>query len=145
MLLRGDIELAEEGAAVRPRDPGLRVDLDPAHLGQVHEEATVGSREPRGAVTARLDHDLEVVLASELDRRRDPCGRRRAHYDGRPAIVDRIPEPARIVVPRIGRRHDLAARPAQLVQVVGRDPGGCLDHLSTLLGGPWERLPCHGR
>jgi hypothetical protein len=30
--LRGDVELAEEGAAVRAGDPGLRIDDDAAHV-----------------------------------------------------------------------------------------------------------------
>jgi hypothetical protein len=49
--LGGDIELAEERAAVRSGDPGPRVDLDSAHLGQVHDEAAVCALEPGGAVT----------------------------------------------------------------------------------------------
>ncbi len=69
--LGGDVELAEERAAVRSGDPGPRVDLDAAHLGQVDDEAAVGALEPGGAVATGLDHDLEVVLASEADRRRD--------------------------------------------------------------------------
>ena len=69
--LRGDVELAEERAAVRSGDPGPRIDLDAAHRGQVDDEAAVRTLEPGGAVTAGPDDDLEVVLASEADRRGD--------------------------------------------------------------------------
>ena len=69
--LGGDVEFAEQRAAVRSGGPGLRIDLDPAHPGQVNDEAAVRTLEPGGAVPARLDHDLEIVLASEADGRRD--------------------------------------------------------------------------
>ena len=72
--LRGDVELAEERAAVRPGGPGPRIDLDAAHRGHVDDEPAVGAREPGGAVAAGPDHDLEVVLAREADRRGDLRG-----------------------------------------------------------------------
>jgi hypothetical protein len=57
------------------------------------------------------------VLAGETDRRGDLRGGRRPDDDGGPAIVDRIPEPARVVVRRVIRRDDVAACPAQLIEV----------------------------
>ena len=68
-------------------------------------------------MTAGLDHDLEVVLTSEPDRRGDLWGGRRADDDRGPSIVDRVPEPAGIVVGRVVRRDDLAARSAQLIEM----------------------------
>ena len=66
--LRGDVELAEERAAVRPGGPGPRIRLDPAHRGHVDDEAAVRASEPGRAVAAGSDRDLEVVLAREADR-----------------------------------------------------------------------------
>ena len=101
--LRGDVELAEERAAVRAGDPGPRIDLDAAHLRQVDDEAAVRALEPGGGVATGLDRDLEVVLASEGDRRGDLLASTRPGDDRRPPIVDRVPETARLVVGRVAR------------------------------------------
>ena len=126
--LGGDVELAEERAAIRSGDPGLRIDLDAAHRGQVDDEAAVGAREPGRAVAAGPDHDLEVVLAREADRRGDLRGRRRPDDDRGSPIVDRVPEPARVVVRRVAGRDDLAAVAAQLVEVAWRQRAVRVDH-----------------
>ena len=99
--LRGDVELAEERAAVRSGDPGLRVDLDAAHRGHVDDEPAIRPAKPGRAVAAGLDRDLEVVLAREADRRGDLLGGRRAGDDRRSPVVDRVPEAARLVVGRV--------------------------------------------
>ena len=85
--LGGDIELAKERAAVRSGDAGPRIDHDTAHLGQVDDQAAVRALQPGGAVTPRLDDDLEIVLASEADRRGDLLGCRRPDDGGGSAIV----------------------------------------------------------
>jgi len=63
-------------------------------------------------VAARPDRDLELVLAGEGHGGRDLAGRRRASDDRRASIVDRVPEPARLVVRRVTGRDDLGTRPA---------------------------------
>ena len=68
-------------------------------------------------MAAGTDRDLEVVLAREADRGGDLLGVRRSGDDRRPPIVDRVPEPARLVVRRVVGRDDLAARSAQLIEV----------------------------
>ncbi len=98
-----------------PFDRAIRVagiDLDAAHLGQVDDETAVGALEPGSAVTTGLDDDLEVVVASELDRRGDLFGCGRLDDDRGPSIVDRVPEAARVVVRGIVGRDDVAARAA---------------------------------
>ena len=120
MRLRGDVELAEEGAAVRAGDPGPRIDLDAAHVREVDDEAAVAAGQPACGVTAGLDRDLEVVLAREGDRRRDLLRVPRASDDRRPPIMDRVPEAARLVVACIVWGDDVAARSAQLIEVAWR-------------------------
>ena len=66
--LRGDVELAEEGAAVRAGDPGLRIDLDAAHVRKVDDEAAVAAGQP----------------ALRRDRRTGPRSRGRARARRRP-------------------------------------------------------------
>ena len=128
MRLRGDIELAEEGTAVRACDPPRGVDLDTTHRGHVDEEPTVGTREARGAVAAGPDRDLEVMLAGESDGRGDLRRGRRAD-DGRgPSIVNRVPQPPRIVVRRVVGGDDLAAGSTQLIQMARCDRCRGFDH-----------------
>src|SRR6185369_14241068 len=74
VLLRCDVELAEERAAVRPGSPGPRIHLDAAHRRHVDEESAVRATQSGGAVPAGPDRDLEVVLARETDRGRDLVG-----------------------------------------------------------------------
>ena len=131
--LRGDVELAEERAAVRPGGPGPRIRLDPAHRGHVDEESAVRAPEPGRAVAAGPDRDLEVVLAREADRGGDLLGARRAGDDRGPAIVDRVPQAAPVVVAGVLGRDHLGARAAQLIDVVWREASGCLDHPSPSL------------
>ena len=69
--LRGDVELAEERAAVRARGPRLRIRLDAAHPGHVDEEPAVRAAEAGRGVTTGSDRDLQVVVAGEANRRRD--------------------------------------------------------------------------
>ena len=129
MRLRGDVELAEEGAAIRPGDAGPRIGLDPAHVREVDDETAVGTREPGCGVTAGLDGDLEVVLAREGDGSRDLPGVRRTRDDRRSPIVDRVPEPTRLVVGGVIGRDDVGARTAQLIEMAACQPAPCIGHI----------------
>ena len=97
-------------------------------------------RVPGGTVAAGPDRELEVVLTGEADRRRDVGDRPRPDDDGRPAIVDGVPQPTRLVVVAVGRRDDVATsglpEPPQLG--VG-EPGSRLDHRRSVL--PRHRAP----
>jgi hypothetical protein len=86
------------------------------------------SPEARRAVAAGSDRDLEVVVARKAHRRRDLLGARRAGDDRRPPIVDRVPQPARVVVAGVLGQDHLGARTAQLIDVARCDPRACLDH-----------------
>jgi hypothetical protein len=128
MCLGGNVELTEEGAAVGARDPRLRVRLHTPHGGEVDDDATLASRQPGRTVPAGLHGDLEVVLAGEADSCRDLGRGRRADDDGRTPIVDRVPQPTRVVVRIVARRDHLANRSAQLIELLGREPRACFNH-----------------
>ena len=130
MRLGGDVELAEERAAVDPRHARRRVDGHAAHPRHVDDEAAVTARVTRrrcgrrtGTASARScsrANRMAVATSVALARPDD---------DGRSAVVERVPQPARLVVGVVGRRDDLAAeRSAQLIEVAGSTcrPAGCL-------------------
>ena len=137
-LLRGDVQLTEERAAVRPCGSSPTIRLDATHRGHVDEEAAVRASEPGRAVTAGSDRDLEVVLAREADRGGDLLGGRGAGDDRRAPIVDRVPQAARVVVAGVLGHDHLGARATQLLHVAWRDPSGYLDHPSPSLVHPGE-------
>ena len=114
--LGGDVELAEERAAVRTGGSPVRVHDDSAHRGQVHDQAASAAGEPGQAVPAGPDGDLEVVVPAEADRGRNL---RRVPWpdDGRgTAVVQRVPQPTCVVVGPVRGRDDVATeRPAQLI------------------------------
>ena len=127
--LRGDVELAEQRAAVRPGRPRS---ADPP---RPRASADMSTSEPAVAPpspAALWPPDRTVISRSCSRANRiavgDLRGGRRAGDDGRPPIVDRVPQAARIVVAGVVGHDHLGARPAQLIEVVGRDASG-LDHL----------------
>ena len=118
--LRRDIELAEERAAVCAGDAPLGVDGHAAEPREVDDEAAVGGRVARGAVTARPDRDLEIVLAPEPDGGGDIGDVRWPDEDRRSPVEHRVPDATRLVVPGVARRDDLATEGlAEAVDVSG--------------------------
>ena len=116
--LRGDVELAEERAAVRAGDAPLGVDGHAAEPREVDDEPAFGGRVPRGAVAAGADGDLEVALSPEADRRRDVLDAGRADEDRRSPVEHRVPDATGIVVRVVARGDDVAAeRLAQAIDV----------------------------
>ncbi len=135
--LRRDVELTEQRAAVHPRGARRRIHRHAVHRRQVHDETAVAARVPGRAVAAGADGQLEVLLAREPDRRRDVRSRPGPDDDRRPALVDRVPQPARIVVGRVPRRDDLAGeRVPKAPRLVACQTGGRLHH-----GGPSPYAP----
>jgi hypothetical protein len=63
--LRLVVELAEEGAAVHLRAAAPGVDTHAAHPREVDHDPVVAGGEPRDAVAAAPDRDLELLLARE--------------------------------------------------------------------------------
>jgi hypothetical protein len=118
--LRGDVELAEEGAAVRPRGSRAGIGLDAAHRRHVDDDPAIRAAETGRTVATGLDRDHEVVITCEADGRGDPGGGRRSNDDRRPSIVDRVPEAASIVVRRVVGGDHLAGA-AELVEVAWRE------------------------
>jgi hypothetical protein len=129
MRLGGDVELAEERAAVRPGDSPSGVDVDAAHPGQIHDQASGTAGESGQAVSARPDGDLELVVPTEPDRRCHLGGVSRPE-DGRgAAVVQGVPQAASIVVGRVGGGDDVAVeRPADLIEGLSRERRGRVDH-----------------
>ena len=141
MRLGGDVELAEERAAVRPGGSLPGVHRDAAHRGQVHEQAAVTAGESGQAVSAGPDGDLEVVVPPEADRRRNLRGVPRPDDDRGTAIVERVPQATGVVVGAVGGGDDVAGeRPAELVEGSSRERGGSVDHAACpLCGSPRRR------
>ena len=117
MRLCGDVELAEEGAAVRSGDPGLRIDLDAAHVRKADHEAAIRSGEGSCGVPAGLDRDIEVVLASERDRRGDLPSVARPSDQRRSPIMDPVPQSPRLVEAGVTRGQRVTARSPQVLDV----------------------------
>jgi hypothetical protein len=135
--LRRDVELPEKRPAVRPGCASPGIDLDTAHVRQVDHQAAIGAAKARGAVPARLDDDLEVVIARERDRGGDLLRAAWPGDDRWPPVMDRIPEAARIVVLGVARRNDVRARAPELIDVAGGERRSDLDDLASL-----ERRQC---
>ncbi len=108
MLLRRDVERAEERPAAGPSESPLRVDADGVHPSEVDDEAAVGRRVPDRAVTAAADRDLEVDLAAEANGGHDVVDVGGPDDDRRPSIEHRVPDASRIVVAGGIGRDDLA-------------------------------------
>ena len=108
--LGGDVELAEERAAVRPGGSPFGVHVDAAHRGQVHDQAAGAAGEPGHAVPAGPDGDLEVVVPAEADRGRNLRGVPWPDDDRGTAVVQRVPQATGVVVGPVGGRDDVAIR-----------------------------------
>ena len=65
--LAGDVEGAEQGAALHPRPPALGVDADAAHRRQVEHQPALGHGVPDDAVAAAPDAELQSLAAGQRD------------------------------------------------------------------------------
>src|SRR3989442_263318 len=109
VLLRGAVQLLEEGAAFDSRGPPRRIDFHCAHPGEIDDHAAVARREPGDAVAATAYRDDKVVLARELQGRDDVLDTSAARDERRMAVGDRIPDDARAVVVAIAGENQLTA------------------------------------
>ena len=109
VLLRGAVQLLEEGAAFDSRGPPGRIDFHCAHSGEIDDHAAVARREPGYAVAATAYRDDKVVLARELQRRDDVVDTSAAGDERRMAVGDGIPDDARAVVVAIAGDNQLTA------------------------------------
>ena len=106
VCLRGQVELAQQRAALHVGDPPLGVDGHPTEPGEVDDQPAVGGRVTRGAVATGADGELQATIAPEPDRRRDVLDAGRANDDGRPAVEHGVPHAARVVVCVVPRADD---------------------------------------
>src|SRR5438876_8503020 len=81
------IDVGEQAAALNPGSPGSAVDPHGAHQPEVDQDASVGHRLARGAMTAASNGNLQVVLPGKLNRRNDIGGPARPGYE-RGTLVD---------------------------------------------------------
>ena len=129
MLLRSDIELAEERSPARPRNARRGVDADIVHATEVDDDAAVGRGIAKPAMTASADSDFELPIAAEPNRRGDVVDAGRPNHDGRSTVDRRVPDPAGIVVCRVVGRNDLAGK--RVAKFVELGASRC-DHAESL-------------
>ena len=101
-VLRGRrVELGPRQTPLGACSPGLRVDLDTLHLGEVDHHGVVRDGEPADVVTAAPDRDLVRATTGETHRRRHIGRRLAAHDERRPTIDQPVVDSPGIVVARI--------------------------------------------
>jgi hypothetical protein len=104
------VEVTPGGAALGPRPLARRVDPDAAHAREVDDHAVVDRAEPRDAVGAAADGQIEVVLTGEVDRRDDVARVRRPDHGSRPAVDHRVVDLAGVLVARVVRGEHLTSQ-----------------------------------
>ena len=107
--VRGVVEHAPRGAALGAGRPGLGIDLNVRHAGQVDDDRVVGGAEAGHAVATAAHGQVELVLARVVHGRDHVVGGRAAHDDARPPVDHRVEDLARLVVACVARRDHLAA------------------------------------
>jgi hypothetical protein len=113
--LGGDVQRAEQRAALDPGQPPGRVDRDPAHRGEVDHEAAVGDGMAEDAVPAAADADLQAGLPGGADGGGDVGDAGAAHDRGRVVVDHGVPDRAGLVVARLAGPEQLAVElPAEL-------------------------------
>ena len=110
VLLRRDVELAEERSSAGSGESSRRVDADGVQPREVDDEAAVGRRVADRAVTAAADSDLEVDLTAEANGRDDVVDVRGSDDQRRSSIEHRVPHPSRIVIAGGIGRDDFARK-----------------------------------
>ena len=143
--LGGRIECTEEGSALDPCPPTLRVDTDRAHRGQVDHQATLGHRQPDDTVATAADADLQTLLPSQRHGAHDVLGVAAADDQRRPTIHHGVPHRARLLVRRVpGRRISGSVMDSLLllgaVSERWHDQNSSLTHL-TRASRPGSHLP----
>jgi hypothetical protein len=108
VLLGRSIQVHQERPAVRASRSRRWIHGRTAHPRQVDDQAVVAGREAVDAVAAAANGDHEVRVPAEPHRCSYVLGVDGSHDQRRPAIDEGAPEPARVVVPGVGRGDDLA-------------------------------------
>jgi hypothetical protein len=118
VLLRGRVELAEQGTPADAHDRALGVDLDPVQRPQVDAQRAVADRAPGDRVAAGADRERPCRGACGTDRRRDVLGVAGVRDGGGPAVDRAVPAGTGVVVVRIVRPDETSGE-----AVVAQDGG----------------------
>ena len=103
------VEVAPRRPALGPRRRGRRVHAHAAHPRQVDHDAVVAGPEPRHAVPAAADGEIQPVLAREVHRR--PSRRRRSRPGRPPRAAGRSSRCRRRARPRSPRPRAMITSP----------------------------------
>ena len=95
------VDVAPARAALCPGRRRRRVDVDPAHPGQVDHQAALGHRPAGDVVPAAAHRDLQPGLTGVAHRGRDVLGVRAAGDQRGPAVDQPVVHPAGGVVPLV--------------------------------------------
>ena len=110
VLVRSAVELLEQRASLHSRDPLSWIDLDGPHAREIDDNAAVARRKAGDAVAPTADHDDEIVLAGEVDRRDDVLDTSAPRDERGMAVGHRVPDDAAGVVLAIAGLDQLAAK-----------------------------------
>ncbi len=123
--VRRGVEISPRGPTLGPRRARRRVDANAPHSREIDHNAFVAGPEPRHAVPAAADGQVESALAREGHRRDHVAGVHGANDHGRPSIDHRVVDLPRLLVPPVPGHDHVAPHP--LAQLVDRErPHGSL-------------------
>ena len=97
------IELAPRDPALHASGPGLWIDVDPLHQGQVDHDAALADRATGDVVSATAHRDLEAVLFREGQGVDDVCRAAAPSDDRRPFVDKPVVDLPRVLVPVVPR------------------------------------------
>jgi hypothetical protein len=118
------VDVSPGAAGVRADRVILRVDRGAAQQRQVDDQGAVPHREARRVVAAAADGDLDAVLTREPHAGDDVGGVAAARDGGRVLVDHAVVDGARLVVPGIPGRDQVAAHGGGQLLIRSRGDGG---------------------
>ncbi len=137
--VRRGVQVSPRGAALCPGRPPRRIDADALHPGEVDDHPAVTRAEPRHAVRATADGQVDPTFASEVHRGDDVAGVHRAHDDRRPLVDHAVVDLAGLLVRPVVRGDDVPAN--LLAKLVDGRPGHSSPLPSWAVGLSYYRWP----
>ena len=122
--LRFTKELPPERAALNPRGPGSRIDVDPFHQRQVDDQAGVERAAPADVVATAANRDFEAQPPRELYGLGDVRGTAALRHEGRLLVDHAVVHATGFVEQRIGRLDQPAREGGGEVFDSGSDGSG---------------------
>jgi hypothetical protein len=102
--------------------PSVGIDLHPAHLGEIDDEAVIQHAVPGGVVATAPDGDLELMRPGEVEGGGDVAGAKAAGDRSWAAVDQEVEADAGGVVVRVGGGKDVAVeRLSEFGEVLRRD------------------------